>query len=76
MATVRVPGPTAVGDTAGEVVVEVQLGGGLAGGVGEAEGSLWVFKEDVRVGSGGIEVEEADRGVEAEVGEIGGLESW
>ncbi len=50
----------AVGDAAGEVVVEVEAGGGLAGLRREAEDLLGIFEEDVGVGAGGVEVEEAE----------------
>ena len=62
----------AVGDAAGEIVVEVEAGGGTLLLVGEAKDLLRVFEEDVVVGVGAVEVEEADvEGLELGGGEVG-----
>ncbi len=50
----------AVGDAAGKVVVQVEAARALALGFGETQDLLGVLEEDVVVGAGAVEVQEAD----------------
>ena len=50
----------AVGDAAGEVVVEVEAAGAVTLRFGQAEDMLRVFEEDVAVCAGTVEVKEAN----------------